>query len=240
MAAGLGAMGSAATALAAPPPSAGDGLYVGVNGGGEWVSASATLTVASGAGASSLGQGSDKITGALVGGQLGYQAHAGRLALGVEGDLDWANASDSATAPLFSPRPFVFGDMAAAREQYAASVRGKLGVEARRMLLYATGGLALANVRGSANLRQITAGPVTYPELIATQTKTLAGYTVGAGLERRFGPHWGVGVEYRYSDYGDTTFSLGGLDRPFFPAATVASTVHATSQALTGRLNYHF
>jgi outer membrane immunogenic protein len=63
-------------------------------------------------------------------------------------------------------------------------------------LLYATGGLAFADLAGTY---YVGAGP--RQEFRSTE----AGWTVGAGLEYAVAPNWTTRIEYRYTDYGQLT-----------------------------------
>ncbi len=67
-----------------------------------------------------------------------------------------------------------------------------------------------------------------------------AGWTVGGGVEVAVAPHWSVGAEYLYMDFGSSTLSfpvqvLGGVS---FPAS--AHTFADTSQVARAKVNYRF
>jgi outer membrane immunogenic protein len=128
--------------------------------------------------------------------------------------------------------------------------RGGLLVDPQT-LLYATGGLAVGEFKYSAqtNLSATVFGPglggttptgfvlaVTGPA--ASTTDTRLGWTLGAGIERKFSPNWSGKLEYLYMDFGTKTFFFGtanqadvsfhdhifraGINYEFSPAAVVA------------------
>jgi outer membrane immunogenic protein len=62
-------------------------------------------------------------------------------------------------------------------------------------LLYATGGVAFADLRDR----------LTGPGGVETFDRTRAGWTVGAGAEWAISPAWSTRLEYRYTDFGNFT-----------------------------------
>jgi outer membrane immunogenic protein len=87
------------------------------------------------------------------------------------------------------------------RMEYFGTVRGRVGYAWDRTLLYATGGLAYADIENSVAFF----GPSTAGGLLQFQgrnRRTEAGYTVGAGIEHAFASNWTVKAEYLYLDFG--------------------------------------
>jgi outer membrane immunogenic protein len=78
------------------------------------------------------------------------------------------------------------------------SLRARAGIALDQFLLYGTGGAALT----SLDVSNADGG----------QEDTLWGWTVGAGAEAMVTQNITARVEYRYTDYEDQTFSLGGAD----------------------------
>jgi len=81
-----------------------------------------------------------------------------------------------------------------------ASIRGRLGYAWGNTLIYATGGVAFTEVNTTYST---IAGYA--PLRSQSFSQTLAGGTVGAGLEYAFNGHWIGRLEYRYANFG--TFS---------------------------------
>ena len=123
-------------------------------------------------------------TGAIGGVHIGYNYVRRSLLLGLEADIEASNVdgwNDTSYAGLIETNINVQG-----------SLRGRVGYIAGPALFYATGGLALAQVKtsydnGSERDRS---------------SHGQAGWTVGGGLEYAWSPHWTSRVEYRYTDLG--------------------------------------
>jgi outer membrane immunogenic protein len=137
-------MPAAAVAQQAGPAPNWTGLYAGVHGG---------------VGAGSIRGGS--ATGGLVGAQVGFNAQADRVVLGVEGD---------ATSSGFEHKGFNGGGQTF-RQKWVGSLRGRAGYAFDQVMPYGTIGVA-----GSSNEFSDGAGKA--------DKKTL-GWAVGAGLEAK-------------------------------------------------------
>jgi outer membrane immunogenic protein len=107
--------------------------------------------------------------------------------------------------------------------QWFATFRGRAGLLADpQTLLYATGGLAVGEFKYSA-VSSVSAqvfGPgvggttptgfvLAFPATASSSTDTRAGWTVGAGVERKFTRNWSGKLEYLYMDFGTKTFFAG-------------------------------
>ena len=184
------------------------GPYAGIQGGYGWSNQH---------GISSVGTETGYFSGAggFVGGTLGYnwQLPGGPLLLGVEGDGSWSKiqASGGACVPICN-----------VDVNWSATFRGRLGYVHGPWLAYATGGLALAGVH------PFQTGNFDY-------TETLAGWTVGGGVEWMFMPRWSVKAEYLY-----TRFANGhSVPVAFLPGAS-AYLANFTTQIVRGGINFHF
>lgn len=98
-------------------------------------------------------------------------------------------------------------------------------------LLYATGGLALADVSYSDVLVFPTSSNA------ASSRTVLAGWTVGAGAEWAFAPNWSVKAEYLYVDLGTTSYTMTNAT---FPAATILVDHRLTENIGRIGINYQF
>jgi outer membrane immunogenic protein len=158
------------------------GVYIGINGGWGWGNAKWTASpVGSFIGAS----GSPHDNGGVVGGTLGVNFQSGGFVFGVEGDWDYSaiNTGTSATICTFSGN-------CQTGNNWLATVRGRFGYAADRVLFYATGGGAFANVQTS------------FTGVTTSHTQT--GWTAGAGLEWAFADNWTAKIEYLFVDLGST------------------------------------
>ena len=91
---------------------------------------------------------------------------------------------------------------------------GRAGFAINNVLLFATAGLAYGDLKAElGNLEE---------------SKTLVGWTGGAGMEVGFTPSWSAKVEYLYMDLGNRTFGITGND------------LGLHSNFLRFGVNYHF
>jgi outer membrane immunogenic protein len=143
------------------------GFYLGINGGGGW--------------GRSQWDGVDgfAVSGGLIGGTIGYNWQIGQLVIGAEGDIDWSGVGGTTT--VFCPPGCT------TRNDWLATVRGRVGYAFDRFLPYLTGGLALGDI--NASLPGFPGGSVTH-----------AGWTIGAGLEVGIVANVSVKAEYLFVD----------------------------------------
>jgi outer membrane immunogenic protein len=159
--------------------------------------------------------GAGAMSGGFGGGTLGYNWQTGQVVLGVEADAAWSDINSSVGVPgLFA---------ASAKIQDLGTVRGRIGYAFDPFLVYATGGYAWADTKLSATAAGIS----------VSDSKVLNGWTVGAGVEAMFAPHWSVKGEYLYRSFsGDTFFSN------IVPGGFTSGTVNVNSFQVG--VNYHF
>jgi len=103
-----------------------------------------------------------------------------------------------------------------------ATVRGRVGVAFEQVLLYGTGGFALADAKLSASAFGVG----------VSDSKTLTGWTAGAGAEWMFLPHWSLKAEYLYRSLSGATFFAQ------FPPGVPTGTLNINSGQFG--VNYHF
>ena len=154
-------------------------------------------------------------SGALVGVQAGCNQQAGRFVFGVEGDWSWSslrNTSDAAFAAFANVGNPAFTNAAHAehvstRLDWLGTFRGRAGFAWDRLYLYATGGLAIGDVRSDTNVTFGVVGAPVYNGAvhIGSGSSWQVGWTAGAGGEYAFSPQWSLKAEYLYVDLG--TFS---------------------------------
>jgi outer membrane immunogenic protein len=178
------------------PPFTWTGAYIGINGGAGWGRSDFSDPFATG---------SFNTSGGLVGGTLGYNWQAGQAVFGLEGDGDWSNLRGSAPCALTSCET---------RNNWLATVRGRLGYALGDFMPYVTGGLAVGDIKTSI------AG-------VGSANETKAGWTAGGGLEAHISGPWSAKIEYLYVDLGRGA-SIVGSDASFH------------SHVVRAGINYHF
>ena len=136
----------------------------------------------------------------MFGGQLGYNYQTGNWVWGIEGDVDGANIRASQGVVLAPIAGFPGGSAFLTEKQnWLASIRGRLGYTWGPGMIYVTGGGAWTGV-------QATGGATLLPRAIAgsfSTSSTRSGYVVGAGYEWMIAPNWALRGEYLY--YGFTS-----------------------------------
>jgi outer membrane immunogenic protein len=186
------------------------------------------------------------------GGQAGYNWQRERYVFGVEGDINWTGINDSAVTTKVLAAPLV-GSMVHAetlKQDWLATIRGRVGYTVTpAVLLYATGGLAVAHVQTAAAIA-FTATPDTYA---GSSDQIRAGWTVGGGGEWMVAKNWSVKAEYLYVDLGkvgtnqacttpaacSTGFPvLGGIIPA--PGGSYQADFHVHEHIVRAGVNYHF
>src|SRR4051812_46879679 len=128
------------------------GFYLGINGGGAWGDSDWNGFAVS-----------NRPSGGMIGGTAGYnwQGAGSPWVFGLEGDIDWTNINDTATA--------CGGLNCQTKNNWLGTVRGRVGYAFDRFMPYFTGGVAFGDVE--ANI----AG-------LAGSKDTNAGWTAGVGI----------------------------------------------------------
>ena len=208
------------------------GWYVGANAGAAWGNSELVsnayctgptntcpwnLGVLSAFGAGATGSGSD--TGFTGGMQTGYSWQDGPALFGIEADLNAFDFNSSAATTALFPGStvLIFTSSTTASTDWLVTLRGRLGwTVTPGWLLYATGGLALTELK-IANSYQDNAsllGPAAANIVGSSRSSsTKIGFAVGGGAEAALDKNWSVRAEYLYVDFGsaDTTLTTNGL-----------------------------
>jgi outer membrane immunogenic protein len=226
-AADLGARPIGKAPMIAPPVFSWTGFYVGVGLGGRWTESDWTTTclspIALGTAACPNDVFGPRIatdnpaafdtSGFRVSGYAGFNWQFQNLVLGVEGDFGWA---DNSATRVGIPGTFTAAlgagiDSSSINDTWDASARGRIGfLFAPQALVYVTGGAAwiekeiIATCGGT-----FPVGWCNQPGGVTESvTDTFFGWTVGGGLEWMILPSWILRAEYRYTDYGNQTYTF--------------------------------
>ena len=247
-----------APALAPPPPPvvSWTGFYVGLNAGYAWGHSdhgsvfscggsiplsSCTYDIPSNlAAVTAAATGSVNMNGFTGGGQAGYNWQAGTWIYGVEADFNAFNLKGSRAAA--GPFPAAFSSFAVGTSldtDWLFTARARLGgLIAPTVLLYATGGLAVTELK----LANTFADDFRTPTFGASShNDTKAGWTVGGGVEWMLLPRWTVKAEYLYVDFGSVSTTLvtnNAFALPFVNSMTTSAGLKAN--IVRAGVNYHF
>ena len=137
----------------------------------------------------------DGFAGGIFAGYMGLVGND--ILIGIEGEWNWAGADDTITR--IEGEDDTWG--AEVEQEWDASLRLNAGKRMGDYILYITGGIAWAGT----NTRGFTSWD---PEQGTDHDATLTGWTIGAGLERKINENIHARILYRYSDYGDDTWSI--------------------------------
>jgi outer membrane immunogenic protein len=189
LAADLPSTKSAPVFVAPAPVFSWTGVYIGVEGGGDFRDYRDRFT----------GVTISKEAG-LVGGLIGFNYQfANNFVVGLEGDAAAILGGNRAYNQTINA--VVYNNTY--NSNYAAAIRGRLGVAAfNNALLYVAGGVAFGDTR------------VNYPAVLAPSAYTTSrtGWTIGGGVDYAFTSNWIGRLEYRYVDLGTGGFiNYGGF-----------------------------
>jgi outer membrane immunogenic protein len=199
------------------------GFYVGINGG--WARSSNCWRFDPAT--TGEDEGCHHPSGAVAGGQIGYNWQFGSTVLGVEAAGDWASLKGSNISPSFPT------DTDQTKVDAIGMFTGRLGwVVWNSTLLYLKGGAAVTHNKYLAF--------VTTPTAFATTSDTRWGWVAGAGVEYAFAPNWSVAAEYDYLDMGSKTDAFGNFNGGFTCTVTCQEKISQKIHMVTARLNYRF
>jgi opacity protein-like surface antigen len=239
---GVGEVLAADVPVKAPPLVPGvpvfnwSGLYFGASVGAQWFDSDSSYDYPGGTDAPSHGGSRPRDTNALLAFQFGrnWQAMGSPLVLGLEGD--WTETNHDRNATLFT---YPNGNLITAESQLGiqGSVRGRIGFAQDNWLLYATGGLALAQGQAISTFTSNGSGSA-----VALNDKTLTGWTVGGGLEWAFpqAPNVSLRAEYRFTDYGSVDTSTTAVALGATAVGPYTSHADFTTNDFRLGINYRF
>lgn len=141
----------------------------------------------------------------------GWNASSGTMVYGLEADLIFGNVTGGAAfsgAPIAGLAPAGITTSASQRLGTRGSLRARLGTTVGEgALLYATGGLALGDVRSTADVVVNGAPSVAWS---GERSVARAGWTVGAGAEFKLTDAVSLRGEYLYTDLGRQSVLAAG------------------------------
>jgi outer membrane immunogenic protein len=229
------------------------GFYIGVNAGGDWSQFGPTTTTAFSptgyfatdsvpaiglVGAQSINR--SGFTGGLT---AGYNWQASNFVFGLESDFNYFGLKGATTGSGLYPccAPTGFTVTSSTSSDWLITARARAGVLVTpALLLYGTGGLAVANVKGAFLFTDTFA---TAAESAAINT-TKVGWTAGAGAEYALMNGWSVKAEYLYVDLGrvsTTSTNLTAFPPPIpFPTNVFTHSIDLRSNIVRVGLNYKF
>jgi outer membrane immunogenic protein len=132
---------------------------------------------------------------------------------------------------------------------WLVTVRPRIGFAFDRTLVYATGGVAIANEKDAFNDTLITTGggPFTgIAGLLNVTSSRSIGWTAGGGIEYVIAPQWSLKAEYLHLDFGAAVSSAGATHTPMalgpsgFTASVLTVSSHLSADLVRAGLNFKF
>ncbi|MFD2236398.1 outer membrane protein [Aureimonas populi] len=161
-------------------------------------------------GSSAFVGGNDDGDAGFIGGvHVGYDYQINNFIVGAVADISYIDAESTAFYGLPGSTS-TFGSTS--EIDFVGTVRAKAGFAADRFAIYATGGLAYADISHTfSGPAAIDIGGSTYAVSVSEDTDDV-GYAVGAGVDYLVTQNFSVGVEYLYHDLGssDVTVAYDG------------------------------
>lgn len=179
------------------------GFYGGAQIGGSWAD-----TDLSGRGrVGDYRQGFSPDPSGFMGGlYVGYNYDIGNnIVLGVETDWAWADMDESDSADFGLTDGSMGKSTGKIKEKWAGATRVRVGYAADRWMPYIAGGVAYAKVDSSFRIKDSAGNTV--PGYSVSDSDTMTGWTIGAGVDYAMTDHLILRAEYRYSDFGDQDYS---------------------------------
>jgi outer membrane immunogenic protein len=258
------------TPIPVAPPFSWTGFYIGGNAGYSWGQQNTSLSIADGPTnsdchfcevsgvfldqAAILGAGSPNFSpsGFTGGIQAGYNWQLPSLwVLGFETDFDSYQLRQTKDTSTTMPQITALGVCTATcvanfstavSTNWLFTARPRIGYGWNQTLFFVTGGVAVSQVRFSQTYSDNINNPPEGPGIeSASASKTLVGWTAGAGVEQALTLNWTIKAEYLYSEFGGFTVSGILRDSTTTDFSNFTKGVgHLTSSTVRGGVNYKF
>ena len=222
------------------------GCYVGLNAGAGNAGPNFSSTVGPGthllggdpAVVAGSGGGSTNEVDPLAGGQVGCNWQASTLVVGLEGDFDYFHSkpgfSNNTNTLSDGVTPFTISQTLTTN--YLATIRPRIGIGADRNLFYVTGGVAFTRVSYTENYSDGAAPPGIGT---ATASRSLVGWTAGAGWEYALADQWTVKAEYLIAGFPNTS-ALGAITDAAGGSNPLSGSADVTIQLIRAGVNLKF
>jgi outer membrane immunogenic protein len=163
--------------------------------------------------------------GAIGGVEAGYGWQSHGLYVGIEADASASGIKGSYTDDVnkFSVDSTL---------QWLSTARVRVGLPIDRILLFASGGVAVGGVRGDLH-DFYNAGTIN-----SSSSSTNVGWTIGAGAAVALSQRWTVKAEYLYADLGSQKYDFVEPTGPDW--SHIATSAHTTASVARVALDYRF
>jgi outer membrane immunogenic protein len=198
--------------IPAAPAFSWTGFYIGLNAGHAFGQSNWTSPMGS--------TGWFDVNGPLAGGTIGGNYQIGQIVVGAESDFDWQNVKGTLIGGNCT-LPGAVPASCRSASNWLGTFRARIGFAMDRVLLYATGGGAVANIKASLN---------TLPWASSTEL----GWASGLGIEVAMTDNWTAKAEYLAVGFQQPSCGLANC----FAAPPVS--VKFYESMVRGGVNYKF
>jgi outer membrane immunogenic protein len=195
------------------------GFYIGAQVGGAWSEHRYDNIDLTG---EPIGHNASSITG---GGHLGYNWQFNSLVLGVEAEFNGTDLKGTSTS-IFTPLVTY-----STKVDWYGTVVGRLGYAFNRTMLYATGGVAFADIR-SVGLN----GPNGATDSFSNTTNR-TGWTAGVGAAYQITANWIAGIDYKHIEF--EKYNSTGITSTLLLPYTLTG-IDTKIDQVTARISYKF
>lgn len=231
------------------------GFYIGANLGGIWSNAHGSVADAAyydhnGLFFPSFAQPYNANPNSFAGGvQIGYLNQMNHFIYGTEFSFLGLNSKDSHTLQAGEVGQFINifkpGDSFSSQSTWQTAWVARLGSQLNNWMVYGVGGVAFMNSKIAAHITSFVDEDTNlFPASEGSDERTLVGGTVGLGVEYAWLPNLKMGLEYRYTDFGNHKYSVGQNAVSTLPNGFIYTALRANSKLETNlallKLNYYF
>lgn len=205
------AMLASGAAFAQPAAYNWTGWYIGVNGGYASTQLKHDLSVPPSLDGdpSNFLASSGRSTMFAVGGQAGYNwLFVPNWLIGIEADIDYLGASLNSNVNFRQSSEDVVGQQKT-RLRWLATVRGRFGYTWANTLIYATGGLAIGDVKSTVDATRIDLfNGRAEAQFAGSYSAIRTGWVVGGGIEQALNNLVSLRIEYLHFDLGSFSYNV--------------------------------
>lgn len=149
------------------------------------------------------------------GGTIGYNFQKRNFLIGAEFDFGANRISQSVSGSgTYTSTTAGFTITQSVKSNWMMTLRPRVGAATKKVLLYATGGLAVTNLKYAGNFTETS--------LSGTESgsfsKTKKGWAAGGGIEFKVSSRWSVKTEYLFSQFGRDSITANNFT--VFPGNT--------------------
>src|SRR5450631_2857042 len=174
------------------------GFYIGGNFGGAWAHHNWDDSLFG------LNFGDGNNNGVFIaGGQVGGNYQINNFVIGIEGTFDWAANNNNSTNGIIVPGVGGNTIRVTSNDTRISTLAARFGVAYDRVLFYGKAGGGWVGNNGFTATNVTTGASIT-----GSNSSTVSGWLVGAGIEWAFAPNWSLKAEYDYLGLSGRTFTV--------------------------------